>query len=191
MPHGLSAGQCSECRPVNETEPDALGTRARASRVGELDDDQAAALERAVSWEGATTEARPIAGRLRFASLPMPASLEDVDFDAASGVDPQLVAELGTCCYLEAPATNVWLIGPPGVGNTHLSVGLASAAAHAGYRTYVTTAANVAARCRRRALKGRWAMTMRFFEGPALVVIDLCRGRDYAEVDHRAVRIVR
>ncbi|GLP75162.1 hypothetical protein TUM20983_22720 [Mycobacterium antarcticum] len=60
----------------------------------------------------------------------------------------------------------------PGTGKTHLSVGLARAAAHAGYRTYFTTAADLAARCHRAALEGRWATTMRFFAGPTLLVID-------------------
>jgi DNA replication protein DnaC len=53
-----------------------------------------------------------------------------------------------------------------------LSVGLARAAAHAGYRTYFTTAADLAARCHRAAIEGRWATTMRFFAGPTLLVID-------------------
>ena len=64
------------------------------------------------------------------------------------------------------------MIGPPGVGKTHLAVGLARAAAHAGYRTYFTTAADLAARCHRAAIEGRWATTMRFFNGPTLLVID-------------------
>ena len=64
------------------------------------------------------------------------------------------------------------LIGPPGVGKTHLAVGLARKAAEAGYRTYFTTAADLAARCHRAAIEGRWATTMRFFAGPTLLVID-------------------
>ncbi len=102
-----------------------------------------------------------------------PASLEDFDYDAAAGgVDRKVIEELATCRYLET-ATNVLLIGPPGgVGKTHLSVGLARAAAHAGYRTYFTTAADLAARCHRAAIEGRWATTMRFYAGPTLLVID-------------------
>lgn len=130
-----------------------------------------AALEELLSIEVAATEARRLAGRLRFACLPTPASLDDFDYDAAPGVDRKLIAELGTCRYLET-ATNVLLIGPPGVGKTHLSVGLARAAAHAGYRTYFTTAADLAARCHRAAIEGRWATTMRFYAGPTILVID-------------------
>jgi hypothetical protein len=60
----------------------------------------------------------------------------------------------------------------PGTGKTHLAVGLARAAAHAGYRTYFTTAADLAARCHRAAIEGRWATTMRFYNGPTLLAID-------------------
>jgi DNA replication protein DnaC len=130
-----------------------------------------AALERLLALEVAETEARRLAGRLRFASLPSPASLDDFDYDAAPGIDRALIAELATCRYLQT-ATNVLLIGPPGVGKTHLAVGLARASAEAGYRTYFTTAAELAARCHRAAIEGRWATTMRFYAGPTLLVID-------------------
>ena len=130
-----------------------------------------AALERLLAIEVTANQARRLAGRLRFASLPTPATLEDFDYDAAPAVDPRLIAELATCRYLET-ATNVLLIGPPGLGKTHLAVGLARKAAEAGYRTYFTTAADLAARCHRAAIEGRWATTMRFFNGPGLLVID-------------------
>jgi len=139
---------------------------ARAENLG-----LTAALERLLALEVSDTEARRLAGRLRFASLPSPASLADFDYDAAPGIDRALIQELATCRYLET-ATNVLLIGPPGVGKTHLAVGLARASAQAGYRTYFTTAADLAARCHRAAIEGRWATTMRFFAGPTLLVID-------------------
>ncbi len=50
-------------------------------------------------------------------------ALDDFDCDAASGIDPHLIADLATGRYLES-ATNVLMIGPPGVGKTHLTVGL-------------------------------------------------------------------
>jgi len=130
-----------------------------------------AALERLLAIEVSASQARRLAGRLRFASLPTPATLEDFDYDAAPAVDPALIGELATCGYLEN-ATNILLIGPPGLGKTHLAVGLARKAAEAGYRAYFTTAADLAARCHRAAIEGRWATTMRFFNGPGLLVID-------------------
>jgi len=74
-----------------------------------------ATLERLLSIEVDATEARRLAGRLRFACLPTPATLENFDYDAAAGVDKALITELGTCRYLQS-ATNVLLIGPPGTG---------------------------------------------------------------------------
>jgi len=130
-----------------------------------------ATLEKLLRIEVEDTEARRLTGRLRFANLQTPASLENFDIDAASGIDRPLLDELGTCRYLES-ATNVLLIGTPGTGKTHLATGLARAAAHAGYRTYFTTAADLAARCHRAAIEGRWATTMRYYAGPALLVID-------------------
>ncbi len=129
------------------------------------------ALERLLAIEVTATDARRLTGRFRFANLPTGATLDDFDLDAASGIDRSLLAELGTCRYLET-ATNVLLIGPPGVGKTHIATGLGHAAVQAGYRTYFTSAADLAARCHRAAIEGKWGTMMRFFAGPTLLVID-------------------
>jgi len=139
-----------------------------------------AALERLLAAEVSATEDRRMTGRLRFASLPAPWTLEELDYDANPALDRALITDLASLRFIEQ-ASNVLLIGPPGVGKTHIAVGLARKAAEAGYRTYFTTAADLAARCHRAAIEGRWATTMRFYAGPTLLVIDLCRGRNYAE----------
>jgi DNA replication protein DnaC len=70
------------------------------------------ALERLLSIEVDADQARRLAGRLRFANLPTPATLEGFDVDAAAGIDRKFIDELATCRYLES-ATNILLIGPP------------------------------------------------------------------------------
>jgi DNA replication protein DnaC len=130
-----------------------------------------AALERLLEIEVEATEARKLAGRLRFACLPEPWTISDFDFAAQPGVDEKLIRDLATLRFLD-DASNVLFVGPPGVGKTMLSVGLARAGVDAGHRVYFTTAADLAARCHKAALEGRWSTCMRFFAGPRLLVID-------------------
>lgn len=130
-----------------------------------------ATLEQLMRIEADAVEARRLASRLRFASLPTDATLEDFDYDAQPAVDASLIRDLASGRYLDS-ATNILLIGPPGVGKTMLATGLARKAAEAGKRTYFTSAADLAARCHRAAIEGRWATTMRFYAGPACLVVD-------------------
>ena len=127
-------------------------------------------LERLLAVEVDAVDERRRVSLARFASLPSPFTLADFDFSAQPSVDPKLIAELGSLRFVE-DATNVLLIGPPGVGKTMLAVGLGHAAVAAGMRTYYTTAADLAAKCHRAALEGRWATT-RFYAGPRLLIID-------------------
>lgn len=128
-------------------------------------------LERLLSIEVDATEQRRHAGRLRFANFPAPWRLDDFDFDAQPSVDPAMMRDLATCRFAD-DATNVLFIGPPGVGKTMLAIALGHAAVDAGLRTYYTTAADLAARCRKAAVEGRWATTMRFFNGPSVLIVD-------------------
>jgi DNA replication protein DnaC len=139
---------------------------ARATKIGHTE-----FMEQLLRIEVQATEQRRWQGRMRFANFPAPWRIEDFDFGAQPGIDEALIRELATCNYLD-DATNVLFIGPPGVGKTMLAIALGHAAVDTGLRVYYCTAADLAARCRKAALEGRWEPTMRFFNGPSVLIID-------------------
>jgi DNA replication protein DnaC len=117
------------------------------------------------------TEQRRLTGRLRFSKLPARKTLAQFDRDAQPSLDARMIDELATLRFIEEKA-NVLLIGPPGVGKTHLAVALGHQAVEAGYRVFYTTAADLVARTNRAAIEGRWQTTMRFWNGPQLLIVD-------------------
>ncbi|MCW2528012.1 MAG: family ATPase [Pseudonocardiales bacterium] len=129
------------------------------------------ALERLLAIEVGATHSPPAvrAATVRLVAHPGPPGRHRLR--RRPNLNRALITELASGAYLES-ATNVLLIGPPGVGKSMIAVGLARAAAEAGYRTYFTPAADLAARCHRAAIEGRCVTTMRFYAGPGLLVID-------------------
>lgn len=121
--------------------------------------------------EVTATEQRRLEGRLRFANFPSTKTLEEFDFSAQPSLDRRLVDDLATLRFV-AEKANLLLVGPPGVGKTMLAIALGIKAVHAGYRVYHTTAADLVARTARAAIDGRWQTTMRFWNGPQLLIVD-------------------
>lgn len=62
--------------------------------------------------------------RLKLARLPHRKGLEEFDFEFQPSIDKRQIEELGTLAFV-ARTENVIFLGPPGVGKTHLAVGLA------------------------------------------------------------------
>lgn len=130
-----------------------------------------ATLEQLLAREVEATEARKLADRLRFASLPtQPRSRTSTSTPHPGSTRSWSTSSRPAAASIPPPTS--CSSDPQAFGKTHLAVGLGRAAAEPGYRTYFTTAADLAARCHRAAIEGRWATTMRFFAGPTLLVID-------------------
>lgn len=128
-------------------------------------------LEDLMAKEAEATRARRLAGRLRFAHYPLRKTLGEFEFDYQPSVDRKVVAELSTLAFV-AEGRNVLLLGPPGVGKTHVAIALGIAATEAGYRTYFTTASDLVAGLQTAHLEGTVTTKMRTYTGPSVLVID-------------------
>jgi len=128
-------------------------------------------LERLLELEHEATQARRLRGRLRFARYPIHKTLADFDFDFQPHLDRKLIAELSTLRFVEEHR-NVVLLGPPGVGKTHLAIALGIAATEAGYRTYFTTAADLVQSLQAAHLEGTVLYKLRTYLSPSVLVVD-------------------
>lgn len=128
-------------------------------------------LESLLSEEVAALEARRLQARLKFAHFPVVKRLSEFDFDFQPSIDRRLVEELATLAFLQT-GTHVLLMGPPGVGKTHLALALGYEAVLAGHRVYYTTAADLAASMQEAYLRGKWAKKLRFYANPSLLILD-------------------
>jgi DNA replication protein DnaC len=83
----------------------------------------------------------------------------------------KLIRELATCRYI-ANGENVLLLGPPGVGKTHLAVALAVKACAAGYPAQFMTAATLITALTRAQNENRLEEKMRALGKPKLLIVD-------------------
>src|SRR5215208_4567091 len=70
--------------------------------------------------------------------FPWVKSLAQFDFDFQPSLDRRQVRELAGLSFIER-SHNVVILGPPGVGKTHLAVALGVKAVEAGYSALVVT----------------------------------------------------
>ena len=83
--------------------------------------------------------------RLKLAHFPFQKTLEQFDFGFQPSLDQRQVEELATLNFV-AEGRNVVLLGPPGVGKTHLAVALGLKACLAGCSVYCTSGLELARR---------------------------------------------
>lgn len=158
------------------------------------------AAERELDYKSFLTEAleaewngryrRGIETRLRQSRFPWVKTLEQFDFEFQPSLDRRQVRELAGLGFLER-SQNVVILGPPGVGKTHLAVSLGVKAVEAGYSVLFLTLETLMTRLVRAQRENRLERALKQLTYPKLLLIDeigyLPLSRDEASLFFRLV----
>lgn len=109
--------------------------------------------------------------RIRTAHFPAVKTLEDFNLDHLPSLRRDVLAHLATGMFVPK-AENVILLGPPGIGKTHIAIGLGVKAAHAGYSVLFDTASNWIARLATAHHAGQLEAELKKIRRYKLIIID-------------------
>ena len=128
-------------------------------------------LVEALSAEWAGRHGRGVEVRLAQAHFPAIKTLEQFDYAFQPSLDRRVVRDLSGMGFVER-AENVILLGPPGVGKSHLAIALGVKACEAGYRVLFLTLEDLLTRLRRAQGENRLERFLQQLLYPKLLVID-------------------
>lgn len=120
-------------------------------------------------WSG--RHQKGLESRLKQARLPWTKTLEQFDYAFQPSIDRKVVRELSGLGFVER-AENVVLLGPPGVGKTHLAIALAVKAAEAGHRVMFLSLEKLMNTLKKSQQENRVEKQMQLLVYPKLLVLD-------------------
>lgn len=114
---------------------------------------------------------RRLQAAMRSSRLPAVKTLEEFDFSFQPSIKREQIQSLAELGFLERKE-NVVLLGPPGVGKTHLAISLAIAAAKYGRRVYYSTLADLVTSLEEAQAAGTLKHRLMVLSHPSLLVVD-------------------
>lgn len=110
--------------------------------VGQAEDNETSYLQFAdmlVSHELSKRDENRVNLNMKRAGFPVKKQIEEFDFVSQTTITKKQINRLLDFSYIDN-RENIVFIGPPGVGKTHLSIGISYKSVHAGYKVMFTTA---------------------------------------------------
>src|SRR4029450_3553213 len=134
-------------------------------------------LDGVLTEEVASKTAKHITMRTHLARFPFVKGLDTFDFTYQPSLDKKQVQTMASChflrsCHFLEHGENLVILGPPGVGKTHLAVGLGLKAIERGYRVVFTTAATLIATLTKALIEGRLDDKLKLYTVPRLLIVD-------------------
>jgi DNA replication protein DnaC len=120
-------------------------------------------------WQGRYQ--RGIETRLRQARFPWLKTLDQFEFDFQPSLDRRQVRELAGMSFVER-GHNVIILGPPGVGKTHLAIALGVKAVEAGYSALFLTLEGLMTRLVKAFNENRLERSLQQLVYPKVLIID-------------------
>jgi len=109
--------------------------------------------------------------RMKVSRLPHKKTLLEFDFSFQPGLDERQIRELETLSFIHRQE-NVIFLGPPGVGKSHLAIGLAVEAIKKGLSVYFVGMDRLLADLRKADREGRLEQRWKVYQRPKLLLID-------------------
>jgi DNA replication protein DnaC len=146
--------------------------QALAAQAAERDWGMLDYLEAALSAERDARQLRSRQTLVRMAGFPAIKTLDDYDYEFAVGTPRAQIDELATLRFIER-GENAVLLGPSGVGKSHIAIALGYAATQAGMKVKFVTAADLMLQLETARRQERYRSVFRHnVLGPRLLVID-------------------
>ena len=128
-------------------------------------------LAQLLGAEVAARRERYLTTKTRMAHLPFHRTLEQFDFAFQPSIEERQVKELANLAFV-AEATNILLLGPPGVGKTHLAIALALKAIERGQGAYFVRAYDLMEDLRKARAEHDLDRRMRIYLAPKVLIVD-------------------
>jgi DNA replication protein DnaC len=120
-------------------------------------------------WQGRYQKG--IEARLKQARFPWIKTLDQFDFEFQPSLDRRQVRELAGMSFVER-AHNIIILGPPGVGKTHLAIGLGVKSVEAGYSVLFLTLESLMIRLVKAFNENRLERSLQQLVYPKVLIID-------------------